>query len=137
MLCLVVADCLGLLLYATVLVVVGEAYQLLRRLGAAVFFAFSVCAQIILTLQIDALLRAGAVSVSRAVCRILGGLCLAVLAVGAASLVLPMVTDTYRDFQHAVAWIATLLIFLHFLVTGRAWRQSGFSATFGVAGTRS
>ena len=136
MLCLGVAACFGLLLYATVLGVVGEAYQLLRRLGAAVFFGLSACAQIILTLQIDALLRAGTVSVSRTVCRILGGLCFAVLAVGAASLVLPMVTDTYRDFQHAVAWIATLLIILHIFVTGRAWRESGFSATFVVSSTQ-
>jgi hypothetical protein len=128
----VAAGC-GLLLFTTVLGVAGDDYRLMRRLGTAVFFGLSVSAQIILTLQIAALSRARAAAVSRAVRRILAGLCLAVLAVGAASLVWPLVSDGYRDVQNAVAWTATLLIILHIFVTGRAWRDSGFSATFVVA----
>ncbi len=135
MLALGIAACFGLLLYTTVLGEVGDAYQLQRRLGVTFFYALSVLAQVILTLQIDGLARTRAAAVSRAVRWTLGVLCVAVLVVGVVNLALP--ASFHNGLEDAAAWIATLLIFLHFLVTGRAWRESGFGATFVVAITQS
>ncbi len=136
MVCLGVIACFGLLLYTTVLGATQDEYRALRRLGTTVFFGLMIPAQIILTLQLNALSRAGAAPVSRAVCRTLGAVCVAVVAVGAASFVLAMVSDLHDDVKHAVAWISTMLICLHIFVTGRAWHQTGFTARFLVPGGR-
>ena len=130
MLGLGIMACLGLLMYSTVLGVIGEAYALQRRVGVTFFFFLSVTAQAILTLQIGTLVRNRSAAVSRGTFRMLAGLCFSVVTIGSASLLIPFLRDDYDD---AVAWTATLLIFLHFLMTGRAWRESGFGAEFAVA----
>lgn len=136
MLCLGVVASFGLLMYATVLGATQDEYRAMRRLGTTVFFGLTIPAQIILTLQLNALSRAGAASASLSVRRTLGAVCAGVVTVGGASFVVAMVSDLHDDIKHAVAWISTMLICLHIFVTGRAWQETGFNTGFLVSDPR-
>ena len=126
--------CFGLLLYTTVLGVIGEEYATYRRIGVTIFYVFSVSAQIVLTLQLGALRRWGAVEISRGLWRALWILCVAVVAAGTLNLLLPVLP--FRDLHNALAWTATFLILLHILAVGRAWKATGFRVAFTVGEAR-
>ena len=73
-------------------------------------------------------------AISRRTWRGLAAICVAAAVIGLTSLALGAFYDRYDDLDDGFEWVLTLLMQLHILITYFAWRQSGFSARFTVAG---
>lgn len=129
MLCLGLAASLGLILYATVLGSIGPEFRLQRRIGVTTFYICTFVAQFILTGQLRAVVKSGSSA-------FLAGICVTVAVLGLTSLALWAFTDGYARVDDAFEWVLTALLQLHIFTTWFAWRDSGFKASFSVAGRR-
>lgn len=133
MLVLGVVAALALILYATVLGSIGDGYRLQRRIGVSVFYVCTVLAELLLTWQVVAAARRGALRQARRSVGLLAGLGLAIAVAGLLGLVLSAAWEGYGRYDDSVQWSFTLLMLAHIFVTGFAWRESGFRASFAVA----
>ncbi len=115
---------LCLVLYANFLGSQGDFYQLLRRYGVTIYFAFTVLAQMLLVRllkRIPPLRTAGLVSVKM-------GLCWWLLTLGLASVVFNLLlADTAKDrWENIIEWHFALGMNSYFLLTALIWQKLGF-----------
>jgi len=125
----------GLFLYSSVLGEVGELFRQQRRIGMILFYIFTFLAQLLMTVQVAAVVGRGGATVPRPVFRGLLACSGLVATLGAMSLLSWAFYDDYRRYEDAFEWVITLLILVHTFVTYFAWRQSGFRAGFTVSGS--
>ena len=126
---------LALVVYATVLGSVGEGYKLQRRLGVAVFYVCTIAAQLLFTRELKLAASRPASPVSRPTAMALTGLFAVILGAGLLGLVLSGTWAGYGDYDDSVQWSLTLLLLAHVALTYLAWKESGFRASFEVAGS--
>ncbi len=126
MLALGLVAALGLIAFAAVLGEIGDAYRLQRRIGVTVFYGLTVVAQLLLTVQAEAVFRARPNSVSVWTSRALLTICAVTVLLALAGLLLPAFFEGYYRFDHALQWWVTLLVLLQPLAIFFAWKQTGF-----------
>lgn len=136
MLALGLASACGLIVYVAVLGSVGAEFGIVRRLGVTVFYSGTFIAQFLMTWQIAAAIKTAPGAISRRTWRGLAAICVAAAVIGLTTLALGAFYDRYDELDDGFEWVLTLLMQLHILITYFAWRQSGFSARFTVAGRR-
>ncbi len=115
---------LALILYSTMLGAVGQLYQLQRRIGIILFFGFTAFAHLIMLHRLWRLpgpLRPPFTNVQLALSLLLlmGGLANSTLAV--------VMGDDFDRLEDAMEWCFALVMISQFVVTGLAWRASGFT----------
>lgn len=120
MLALGLAGALFYLLYATFLGEQGPAYQLLRRYGINLYFAFTVLAQM---LMISLLARQP--QIPAALRRLFQLLFALLILLGLASLPLQYLAEDRRALLNAIEWSYALLMACLYPLTGLAWRSTG------------
>ena len=121
------------ILYALFVGVPGELQVLLRRAGAAVHLGFAAFAQILLTREILRLPPDGRARIPAAVCRAKVA-CVLALA-GLTLLLIPieyLVPDKDRG-QNVIEWHFTTVMVAYYVLSGSAWRATGFRAGFSLA----
>lgn len=123
----------GLILYATVLGSIGEAYHLQRRVGVTLFYVFTFLAQLFMTIQIGVILKRHPTLISARAYRSKLTILATVALFGGISLILPVFYDAYNTIDNAFEWGLTMLILAYFFATNFAWRDSGFQASFSVS----
>ncbi len=115
---------LFLVLYANFLGTQGEFYQLLRRYGVTIYFAFTVLAQMLLVRQILHLrLKVGAHLV-----QIKLWLCVWLLALGIISVLCNALLegDTKDRWENIIEWHFALGMNSYFLLIALLWKKLGF-----------
>ncbi len=126
MLVLGVIACLGLILYVTVLGERGELWAMQRRLGTALFFAFTYIAQLLLLHQLRRLLP----DLARPLLSAMGTVSVVLLLLGVMTLVLDAWNESwYNQVEDAFEWILTLLLQANFLFGYFVWRRAGWGLT--------
>ncbi|MDA7946124.1 MAG: Frag1/DRAM/Sfk1 family protein [Hyphomicrobiaceae bacterium] len=121
---------LGLIAYATVLGEIGDGFTLQRRIGVRLFFGFTVLAQLLMAIQVDAASRQNpALELARAA-HFLLAVSAATFLLGLISLVLWALYAGFDHIEHAFAWWLALLVLLHPLTVFVIWRTHGFQARF-------
>lgn len=115
---------LFLVLYANFLGSQGEIYQMLRRYGVTIYFAFTVLAQMLLVRQLLQL----PLKVGTHLVRIKMGLCVWLLALGVASVLCnALLTGEAKDrWENIIEWHFALGMDSYFLLTALLWRQLGY-----------
>jgi hypothetical protein len=108
------------LLYATFLGEQGPVYQLLRRYGINLYFAFTVLAQMLL---ISLLARQP--RIPAALRRMFLLLFALLILLGLASLPLQYLVEDRDALLNAIEWSYALLMVCLYPLTGRAWRATG------------
>ncbi len=126
---------LALIVYATVLGAVGEGYKLQRRGGVMVFYVFTILAQVLLTWQVARTARGTATPLSRRSSSILIAINAVVIGGALFGLVLSGTWEGYGDYDDSVQWSLTTIMLAHVAATYFAWKDSGFHASFKVAGS--
>ena len=125
---------LGLIAYTAVLGEIGDGYRFQRRIGATLFYAFTILAQLLMAIQVEAVARVRPSLISLRTSRALLAVSAATILVALASLLFWAFIEHYGRVEDAFAWWVTLLILLHPLVAFFAWKESGFEPRFTVPG---
>ncbi len=124
---------LGMIAYAAVLGEVGEGYRLQRRIGVTLS-SFTVLAQLLMTIQVEAVARVRPSLILLRTSRALLAVSAATILVSLASLLSWAFFEQHDRVEDALAWWVMLLVLLHPLVVFFAWKESGFQARFTVPG---
>lgn len=116
---------LFLVLYANFLGSQGEFYQILRRYGVTIYFAFTVLAQMLLVRHLIQLQP----SVGIHLVRIKVWLCAWLLVLGLSSLVCnTLLTGEAKDrWENIIEWHFALGMNSYFLLTALLWQKRGFA----------
>ncbi len=128
---------LGMIVYAAVLGEFGDGYRLQRRISVALFYAFTVLAQLLMAIQVEAVARVRPTLIPLRISRALLVVSAATILVTLAGLLFWAFFEHYSRIEDAFAWWVTLLILLQPLVAYFAWKESGFEARFTVPGRSS
>ena len=128
---------LGLIAYAAVLGEIGDGYSLQRRIGITLFYAFTVLAQLLMAIQVEAVARVRPCLKLIRTSRVLLAVSAVTILVALANLLFWAYPEQYDRIKDAFAWWVTLLVLLHPVVTFVAWKESGFQARFVVSGRSS
>lgn len=124
MLLLGIIACLGLILYVTVLGEQGATWARQRRIGTALFFAFTYLAQLLLIHQ----LRRFQPHVARAFVNAMLIVSVVLIVLGVLTLVLDAWDETWYDsIEDAFEWILALLLQLNFFLGYFVWKRAGWS----------
>lgn len=116
---------LFLILYVVFLGTDGQAYELMRRYGVTVYFAFTALAQLLLSARLRGLPAAAQRGIGAALIRTKVGF-------GAAMLMLGLVNVPAKNFfpewpvDNMAAWNFALLMHGYFGLTALAWRRTGY-----------
>lgn len=114
---------LSLLLYTLALGHAGQAFQVMRRAGVVIYFAFTFLNQLILSAALESVHAWH--STGKAMLR----WCQMVLAIGILSVLLSALDyELYKATDDAFEWTLALLLNIHALWSVWLWRSSGFSA---------
>lgn len=119
-----------LILYTVFLGSKGDFYNLMRRFGVTVHLSFGVLAQMLLT---RALVRLPAHAPSRpstGVVRAMQALMAALLALGLASIAAGQILADKDRAENAIEWTFAALMSAYYLLTARAWQQTGFRVSY-------
>ncbi len=125
-----------LILYAVFLGSKGDFYNLMRRYGVTVYFSFSALAQMLLLKELTRPALPARQLLPR---RILQGKLLvvgALLAIGLLSIPINNFAPDRGRSQNVIEWVFALVMSSYYLLSGWAWRATGFRAGFTVAGNR-
>ena len=128
-----VTGSLFLILYVTFLGSQEPFYEFMRRYGVYLYFLLNVIAQIVLatkTLPVARLLERPRLIACARVQLLLAWI---PFALGALNLVLKATLDNSRPAENRIEWIFAMQMQIYFLVSYVSWRDTGFSASFGVA----
>jgi hypothetical protein len=117
-----------LILYTTMLGAQGDLFRLQRRIGVIVYFTFTALAELLLLRCVLRLPH----RVASGIHRVQFALILAVLAIGILSLILGQTMTDYETVEDAIEWNMALLIHLFLLTLWVCWRNTGFTADFGI-----
>ncbi len=128
---------LGMIVYAAVLGEFGDGYRLQRRIGVTLFYAFTVLAQLLMAIQVEAVARVRPTLIPLRISRALLVVSAATILVILAGLLFWAFFEHYSRIEDAFAWWVTLLVLLQPLVAYFAWKESGFEARFTVPGRSS
>jgi hypothetical protein len=121
-----------LVLYTVFLGSKGDFYNLMRRYGVNLYFAFSGLAQILLLARLKILRERGVVSIPAPLLRTKLLLLIALLVVGLASIPISnFIVDKHRP-RNIVEWNFALLMISYYVVTWRMWIRTGFHATLAL-----
>lgn len=112
-----------LVVYATALGSIGEAYKLQRRLGVTIFFAFTYLAQLLMASRLHRLTTSKQLSLPPYLPKLYIGMGLVLLLIGLSSAPLSLVS-TQAD--NIVEWNFAILMFLYFVPTTILWHKTGF-----------
>jgi len=124
MLLLGIIACLGLILYVTVLGEQGATWARQRRIGTALFFAFTYLAQLLLIHQ----LRRLQADVARPFVNAMLIVSVVLIVLGILTLVLDAWDETWYDsIEDAFEWNLTLLLQLNFFLGYFVWKRAGWS----------
>lgn len=125
-------------LYTVFLGSKGDFYNLMRRSGVTVYFAFSYLAQLILLARLNRLVRRGGLRLSRWIPVAQLTIAVALLAIGLLSIpVKNFVGGDPGPIENAIEWVFALLMVSYYALTWCAWRETDFRAGFSaVSGTR-
>lgn len=107
-----------LVLYAVFLGTDGEIYELLRRYGVTVYFAFSYLAQLLLARRLHRI----ALPFPRWIVQLKLASCALVLTLGLANVVGSVVLEDNDRFENLIEWHAAALMMGFYLLTWRARR---------------
>lgn len=121
---------LGLIIYATVLGEIGDAFALQRRIGVRLFFGFTVLAQLLMAILVTFAARDHPKLKLRGAARLLLVTSGLPFLLGIVSLFLWALYAGFDDVEHAFAWWVTLLVLLNPLIVFAIWRRIGFEARF-------
>lgn len=113
-------------LYTTFLGSEGHFYQLMRRYGVTVYFAFGFLAQLLFAGRLLSLARGGLSSVPRWVARAKITLCSVVLTLGLLNVAGAAMLDDNDALENAIEWHASLLTTVFYLLTWTIWRRDRF-----------
>ena len=119
-----VAGALCLVLYATFLGTSGAAYELMRRYGVTLYFAFTALAQMILTACLGRRRRTGRPLAHIGSERFMTALAAVMLALGLTNIPLSNFMDA-DALENAIEWNFALAMMLWFGVLAREWRREG------------
>jgi hypothetical protein len=113
---------LFLVLYANFLGTQGEFYQLLRRYGVTIYFAFTVLAQMLLVHRLLQL------KIGAQLTQIKTGLCLWLLALGIISVLCNalLAGDAKDRWENIIEWHFALGMNSYFLLTALLWKKLDF-----------
>jgi len=125
---------LGLIAYAAVLGEIGDGYSLQRRIGVRLFYGFTVLAQLLMAIQVEAFARGRPALKLIRTSHVLLAVSAVTILVALASLLLWAYLKQFDRIEHAFAWWVTLLVLLHPIMTFVVWKKSGFQARFMVSG---
>lgn len=129
MLVLGLLACLGLVLYVTVLGEAGAAWRFQRRAGTVLFFSFTFLAQLLFSLQLQAL--AARLPQVQGLARSMWWLCCLLLALGILTVVLQAWDGVlYDSVEDAFEWVLSLLLQANFLLGYLVWRRAGWQLQF-------
>ena len=120
----------GLIIYATVLGEIGEAFALQRRIGVRLFYGFTVLAQLLMAIQVAAAARDHAELDLTGSARLLVTAAGLPFLLGIVSLLMWAFYADFDNIEHAFAWWVTLLVLLNPLIVFAVWRRLGFEARF-------
>lgn len=107
---------LALLCYAVVLGMVGDGFQLTRRIGIIFFFGFTYLSQLLV------LNRTTALKIPDPSRRWQLWLCVVILFLGILTLFLDILLDNYDDYEDAFEWVLSLLLHCNFVISYWGWR---------------
>lgn len=110
-----------LILYATFLGSEGPPYDWLRRFGARMYFALTAFGQLLLTWAVWRI----SPPPRPAPLRMMLALCAIQLAIGLASLPIPLIVQDPTALQNVVEWNYGLAMLIFFPVVGRLWTTEG------------
>ena len=112
-----------LVLYTVFLGSKGDFYNLMRRFGVNLYFAFSGLAQILLLSRLYRLRARGVMSLPESLLRMMLALLILLLVIGIASIpVMNFIVDKQRP-QNIVEWNFALLMNLYFIGMFSLWRD--------------
>jgi hypothetical protein len=126
---------LFLILYVVFLGTDGQAYELMRRYGVTVYFAFTALAQLLLSARLRRLPAAAQARIGVGVVR-------TKVAFGAAMLMLGLVNVPAKNFfpelpvDNMAAWNFALLMHGYFGLTALAWHRTGYRISAGLPPAR-
>lgn len=121
-----------LILYSVFLGSKGDFYNLMRRFGVTIHFAFSYLAQVLLLNRVWPVRRELAPAVPRWVAPAMYGITLGLLLLGLYSIpVEEIIPDPEGTTINVIEWNFALLLCAWYIVIWRAWRESDFRAIFG------
>lgn len=123
----------GLIIYATVLGEIGEAFALQRRIGVRLFYGFTVLAQLLMAIQVAAAARDHTELKLTGAARLLLSAAGLPFLLGTVSLLMWAFYADFDNIEHAFAWWVTLLVLLNPLIVFAVWRRLGFEARFRMA----
>jgi hypothetical protein len=107
----------ALCLYIVTLGLVGDSFQLGRRIGIIFYFTFTYLCQLLTIYHIKKL-QIHLVGLTLQL-----QLSLLILGIGVLTLVLGIVLENYNDYEDAFEWNIALLLHLGFLLNWWGWRQ--------------
>ena len=114
-----VVAALGTASYAMVLGVDGDLIGFIRRYAINVGFGFTLLIELLLAAAI-----ANEPRVPRALRRTPAAMCVAMLALGIASIPLQVLTGSHGEALNAIEWTYGVLLLSYFAVIGAAWRRT-------------
>ncbi len=107
----------ALCLYVATLGLVGDSFQLSRRIGIIFYFTFTYLCQLLALYQLYTL----SISLPGRSLQLI--LSLAILAIGVLTLILGLVLDNYSDYEDAFEWNIALLLHAGFILNWWGWRR--------------
>lgn len=119
----------GLIFYSSLLGAIGDEFRQGRHTGVLAFFGFTLFAQMVITWLAQEL----PVITSRFPARIkaLTGILFVDLLVGLANVLIGLFDPDYYDtINNAFAWIFTLLLCVHVIITAELWRGTDWRLSF-------
>jgi hypothetical protein len=119
-----------LTLYTVFLGSKGDFYNLMRRFGVTVYFSFSYLAQLLLLARLNRLTRFAVLTIPAWILQAKLGIAVALLVIGLASIPVKNFMADPGRLENAIEWIFALLMVSYYLLTWRAWRATGFRASF-------
>lgn len=123
---------LFMVLYVVFLGTDGRAYELMRRYGVTIYFAFTALAQLVLAARLARLPAAAQARVGRGVIRAKTGFGTAMLLLGLANIPLANYFPELQ-FDNSIAWNFALLMHGYFGLTAIAWQRAGYRLEVRVA----
>lgn len=123
-----VVGSLFLILYAVTLGTQGAAYELMRRYGVYVYFAFTSVAQLLLALRLRAAARGLPAGPLAGIATAKLGLCAAMAALGAANFIVGALLEESDNAENVIEWNYAMIMQAYFVLSFFAWRATGFGA---------